>query len=93
MVVGKSVLGVLVRDTIRNVSFRQRIVSHLTEGYHGGTEIPLGAPPHAKRRQLVGVMSKRHRTDLSEEQVICRLLNDASVEVEGIRKTTEITNI
>ena len=93
MVVGKTVLGVLVRDTIRNVSFRQRIVSHLTEGYHSGTEIPLGAPPHAKRRQLVGVMSKSHRTDLSEEQIICRLLNDASVEVEGIRKTTEITNI
>merc|ERR1711976_456773 len=93
MVVGKTVLGVLVRDTIRNISFRQRIVSHLTEGYHASTEIPLGAPPHSKRRQLVSAITKQHRTDLTDEQVICRLLNDASVEVEGIRKTTEITNI
>ena len=92
-IVGKTVLGVLIRDTIRNIGFRQRLGNELGEACHVDSEILFSSPPHLKRRQLIGDMTKKFTTDLTEEQIICRLLNDATVEIEGIRKTTDVTTV
>lgn len=92
-IVCKTVLANLVRCTARNLAARESWVSTVTESFHKDSDIPLGAPPHAKRRQMVHNSAKVFSSELEDEQVICRLLNDASVEIEGIKKTTEVTNV
>lgn len=89
----KTVLANLVRCTARNITSRENWVSTLTETFHKDSDIPLGAPPHAKRRQIVASMAKQFSSELEDEQVICRLLNDASVDIEEIKKTTEVTSV